>query len=94
MREQTIQEMQNISVFRYIWVFQLHWLATDIDEASVIMARGGKEFDWTRVNDFTYQDYVKTVVKGPGELRQVVEAEVVKNGEPYLACLMGLSRDR
>ena len=25
--------MQNISVFQYIWVFQLHWLATDIDEA-------------------------------------------------------------
>ena len=46
------------------------------------------EFNFTVAKDYSYEDFKKTVVKGPVELRQVVE------GEAYLACLMGLSKDR
>ena len=52
------------------------------------------EFNFTVAKNHSYEDFKKTVVKGPVELRQVVEGEVVEGGEAYLACLMGLSKDR
>ena len=58
------------------------------------MAEGGGEFDFTPLGAYGQEEFYKTVVKGPVELRQAVEAEVTKAGEPYLACLLGLSKDR
>lgn len=52
-----------------------------------------KEFDFSPRKVYGQQEFHKTVVKGPAELRQVVEAELVKDGNPYLACLMGLTKD-
>ena len=57
------------------------------------MAAEGNEFDFTPRNVYGQEVFNKTVVRGPGDVRQVVEAELAKNGEAYLACLMGLSKD-
>ena len=57
------------------------------------MAKAGKEFDFSPRQVYGQQDFHKTVVKGPAELRHVVETELVKDGGAYLACLMGLSKD-
>ena len=58
------------------------------------MAEGGGEFDFTPREAYGQDEFYKTVVKGPADLRQTVEAEVTKDKEPYLACLLGLSKDR
>ena len=57
-------------------------------------AEVGKEVDFSPRNVYGQQEFYKTVVKGPAELRQVVKAELTKGDEgAYLACLMGLSKD-
>ena len=56
-------------------------------------ARGGDTFDFTPRNVYGNQDFYKTVVKGPGDLRQVVETQLVHGNEPYMASLFGLTLD-
>ena len=56
-------------------------------------ARGGDTFDFTPRNVYGHQDFYKTVVKGPGDLRQVVETQLVHGNEPYMASLFGLTLD-
>ena len=58
------------------------------------MAEGSGEIDFTLCGEYGQEEFYKTVVKGLVELRQAVEAEVTKAGEPYMACLLGLSKDR
>ena len=58
------------------------------------MADGGNNFDFTSRNEYGLEDFNKSLVRGAGDLRHVVESELVEGGEAYLACLLGLSRDR
>ena len=63
-------------------------------QAEVKMAKTGEEFNFNPTQAYGQDEFYKTVVKGPVELRMAVEAVVAKSGEPYLACLMGLTKDR
>ena len=47
-----------------------------------MMAESGGEFDFTPHGAYGQEEFYKTVVKGPVELKQAVE--------PYLSCLLGL----
>ena len=52
-------------------------------------------FDFTPTRVYTQEEFNRTVVKGPADMRQVVElAAMVKRGDPYLGCLMGMTKDR
>ena len=58
-----------------------------------MMADVNNDFDFTPRNVYGQEVFNKTLVRGPGDVRHVVEAELAKGGEAYLTCLMGLSKD-
>ena len=58
------------------------------------MAEEEEGFDFTPRRVYTQEEFNRTVVKGPADLRQLVESTMVKRGDPYLGCLMGMTRDR
>ena len=81
------------SVLPVIRVFEIDSAATLSSSMQATLAKMGREFDFSPRKVYGQQEFIKTVVKGPGELRKVVEAELARGGEAYLACLMGLTKD-